>query len=149
MPCAAQHVKLVFTLAGGQPQHRAGQHGQHLPPRYHMPQDPRFHSPGGQYRLTQPSPQMHQQQQQQAMAPNEAMGLHKGLQPQQQERWNAYEHHMALLHLQHQQGGGYDASDAAQLAELQGVPLTSLGSLSNDALMSLQALVGPYPPPRF
>ncbi len=122
-----------------------------------MPQDPRFQNPGGQYRLPQPSPQVQmqqqqqllqrqrilqqqQQQQQQPMVPNEAMGL----QPRQQERYAPYEHHMALLQLQQQQQTGYDASEAAQLAELQGVPLTSLGSLSNDALMNLQALVCPH-----
>ena len=51
---------------------------------------------------------------------------------------------MALLQLQQQQQvGSYEASDAAQLAELQGVPLSSLGSLSNEALISLQSLVRP------
>ena len=166
-------MKGMGGYAGGPPQlpqHRAGQygqHGQHLPPRYQMPQDPRFQNPGGQYRLPQPSPQVQmqqqqqqllqrqralqqqQQQQQQAMLPNEAMGLQPGLQPRQQERWTSYEQHMALLQLQQQQQSSYDASEAVQLAELQqgGVPLTSLGSLSNDALMSLQALVRPHFPP--
>ena len=155
-------MKGMGGYAGGPPQL-----GQHLPPRYQMPQDPRFQNPGGQYRLPQPSPQVQmqqqqqqllqrqralqqqQQQQQQAMLPNEAMGLQPGLQPRQQERWTSYEQHMALLQLQQQQQSSYDASEAVQLAELQqgGVLLTSLGSLSNDALMSLQALVRPHFPP--
>ena len=146
----------VGICAGGPAQLRAGQH---LPPRYQMPQDPRFQNLSGQYRLPQPLPQQQQQQQllqrqralqQPPMAPDQAMGLlHPGLHAHQQERWNAYDHHMALLQLQQQQGAAYDASDEAQLAELQGVPLGSLGSLSSDALINLQALVCSYLTPGF
>ena len=69
---------------------------------------------------------------------------------QEQQQWGLYEEHMALLRLQQQQQqqGCYD-SDAAQLADLQGLPLAgSLGTetlLSDDAILGLQAQVGSNP----
>jgi len=69
---------------------------------------------------------------------------------QEQQQWGLYEEHMALLRLQQQQQqqGCYD-SDAAQLADLQGLPLAgSLGTetlLSDDAILGLQAQVGSSP----
>jgi len=70
---------------------------------------------------------------------------------QEQQQWGLYEEHMALLQQQQQQQqqqGCYD-SDAAQLADLQGLPLAgSLGTetlLSDDAILGLQAQVGSSP----
>ena len=73
-------------------------------------------------------------------------------QQEQQQQWGLYEEHVALLRLQQQQQqqGGYD-TDAAQLADLQGVPLAgSLGNetlLSDDAILGLQAQVRSSPVP--
>ena len=78
--------------------------------------------------------------QQQAALPEEAMGLHPGLQQEQQSR-ALYEHQMALLHLQQQQQhSGFEHLNAAQLAELQGMPLP--GPLPSDSLLATDAMLG-------
>ena len=119
-----------------------------------MPQDPRLLGGiGGQYRLQQQQQQQMQQQmllqrqralQQQAGLPDEAMGLHPSLQQEQQSR-ALYEQQMTLLHLQQQQQqqqqqAGFEHLDAAQLAELQGVPLP--GQMPGDSLLSTDAMLG-------
>lgn len=100
-----------------QPPNRPGQQQQFS--RYQLPQDPRYPPPSGQYRMQPPTAAQ-----------------------QQQQRRALYEQHMALLHLQQQQQqqGGYEQLSAAQLAELQGVPLA--GPMGSDPLMSDEAILG-------
>ena len=137
--------RAISVRAGGvlQPQNLAGPHQ-----RLQMPQDLRLLGGiRGQQRLQQQQQQQQQQMllqrqralQQQVALPDEAMGLHPGLQQEQQSR-ALYEQQMALLHLQQQQQAGFEHLDAVQLAELQGMPLP--GQMLSDPLLSTDAMLG-------